>query len=154
MEDKKQLLLFRIDGKLLAADISSVVRVLKAVFITPMPDAPRHIRGVIRYADQVIPVIDVSVKMGGIQKNINLTDCLIILKNGIGTFALLVNYIEGITTGREITGSETVIPKGDIIKGIAVSGEEIIFLGDSEKLFIDSDRILTEEFTGKDSVKL
>lgn len=154
MTEKKQLLLFRNEGKLLATDIENVIRVLKAVFITPLPDAPQHLRGIIRYGEEVLPVIDVSVKLGGAKKKVDLSDNIILIKNSRGKFALLVDEVEGITTAGELTGDEKTFSKGDLIKGVAVSGEELVFLGDSEKFFIESDRILVDEAAEKVTVRL
>jgi purine-binding chemotaxis protein CheW len=53
-----QVVLFRLDQDLFAADIYAVERVLRYAAPTPIPNVPTWIAGVIDYQNRVVPVID------------------------------------------------------------------------------------------------
>ncbi|HEU4566140.1 MAG TPA: chemotaxis protein CheW, partial [Gemmatimonadaceae bacterium] len=57
-----QLVTFRLDGDLFAADIFAVERVLRYQEPTAVPDVPSWIAGVMEYQGRIVPVIDLRAR--------------------------------------------------------------------------------------------
>ncbi len=54
---------FAINEEIFAAKVHSVVEVLEQQPITPIPKSPKHIRGVVSFRGEIIPVIDARTIM-------------------------------------------------------------------------------------------
>ncbi len=66
MADTEQSLLgFSLDGARYALELNDVHRVLRAVDISPLPDSPSIIMGVVNIAGQVLAVADLRARLGG-----------------------------------------------------------------------------------------
>jgi purine-binding chemotaxis protein CheW len=59
-----QLVTFRLDDELFAADIFAVERVLRHQPPTPIPDVPEWVAGVIEYQGRIVPVVDLRRRFG------------------------------------------------------------------------------------------
>jgi purine-binding chemotaxis protein CheW len=59
-----QLCTFRVSGEDFAVDIMRVREIIPPVPLTPVPEAPRHVAGVFRLRGEVIPVVDLSRRLG------------------------------------------------------------------------------------------
>jgi chemotaxis-related protein WspB len=58
-------LLFDVDGQRYGLDITQVLKVLPYVRLRPLSGVPRYVAGILRYRDEMIPVIDLSQLIGG-----------------------------------------------------------------------------------------
>lgn len=63
-EPELQLCAFLIDGQEYAVDIMRVEEILRAQKVTAVPGAPSFVAGVLDLRGQVIPVIDVRLRLG------------------------------------------------------------------------------------------
>jgi purine-binding chemotaxis protein CheW len=61
---QRQLITFEIDGKMLAVDIMAVREIRAWTPTTPIPNAPPFVRGVVNLRGLVLPVIDLSERLG------------------------------------------------------------------------------------------
>ena len=61
MNAKEQFLVFGLNGNRFAISLNFVQRVVRVVEITPVPEPPAGIRGVINVEGQIIPVIDLGI---------------------------------------------------------------------------------------------
>ena len=60
--DLAQIVTFRLNDDLFAADIYAVERVLRYQQATPVPNVPEWIEGVIDYQGRVVPVINMRLR--------------------------------------------------------------------------------------------
>ena len=60
MSSNKKILIFKIGGEEFAADIMQIERILGFFEPTRIPEAPEFVRGVIKYQERIIPVIDLK----------------------------------------------------------------------------------------------
>jgi purine-binding chemotaxis protein CheW len=58
------LLMLELAGARYALELASVREVVRAVFITPLPDAPAVIEGIIDVRGEVVPVYDLRLRFG------------------------------------------------------------------------------------------
>jgi purine-binding chemotaxis protein CheW len=58
------LVVLELDGRRLALPIARVIEVLRMVAITPLPDSPDWVAGVINVRGDIVPVIDLRTRLG------------------------------------------------------------------------------------------
>jgi purine-binding chemotaxis protein CheW len=98
---------FRLDGKRLALPLDQVKLALRMVSVTPVPDAPPWVIGVIDLHGLVIPVTDLRQRLGHPAKEPHLDDRLLVMSLAERTFALVVDEV---TEVLELQGSEVETP--------------------------------------------
>jgi purine-binding chemotaxis protein CheW len=59
-----QLCTFRVAGEDFAIDIMRVREIIQPVELTPVPEAPAHVAGVLRFRGEVVPVVDLRRRLG------------------------------------------------------------------------------------------
>ena len=57
-----RVLVFKLSGEYFATDIMDVERILGNVETTKLPESPKYLEGIIKYEEQVIPVINLYKK--------------------------------------------------------------------------------------------
>ncbi|MCL5990785.1 MAG: chemotaxis protein CheW [Bacteroidetes bacterium] len=130
MENLINLVLFSIDNQLFAVSLSNVLKVMAVVEITPLPESPNFIRGVINMGGRIIPVADIRLRVGINEKDIQLSDQIIIATTPNRLIGLLVDSTEGIKSFSEpeIIPFDEVMPTLKHINGIAKIKDDIIYI--------------------------
>jgi purine-binding chemotaxis protein CheW len=99
---KRQVIVFRLAAKEFALPIESTSEVLKGMVISRVPQLPSHIAGVIPYRDEILPVVDLKLRLGlGVE---NANNILVVHLKG-GSFGILVDAVLGLS---EVQPSEIV----------------------------------------------
>lgn len=88
---------FRLDGRGYALGISSIVRVIRAMAIQPLPKAPEIIIGVINVQGNIIPVVDIRKRFGLTEKPLSADDVMIIARTKFRTLAFCADSVDGYT---------------------------------------------------------
>jgi Chemotaxis signal transduction protein len=89
-------LLFCVDERRYALDVAAVERIVRAVEVTPVPDAPGYVRGLINVAGEIVPVIDIRQRLGLPIREVELSDRFILTNEDSRLRALLVDRVEGV----------------------------------------------------------
>lgn len=105
MTERKEAfyLIFRVGERRFAIAAAEIVRVLAAVEVTPLPDTPSFLRGVINCGGVLVPVIDLRVRFGLPVRRVRPSDRLIFVRNAASAFqkdgrlcSFLVEDVEGV----------------------------------------------------------
>lgn len=109
-----ELIAFCIDGQEFCIDIMSVREIRSWAPATPMPHAPDYVRGVINLRGAVLPVVDLSRRLGFAPAEPTARHAIIVVQICGQTVGLLVESVSDIlTVGAEAiqaapeVGSET-----------------------------------------------
>ncbi|MDP3130619.1 MAG: chemotaxis protein CheW [Bacillota bacterium] len=86
-------LVFSLDGQRFAVAVRSVKRVVRMVEITPLHAESQYLRGVIDVEGIIVPAYDTRRILGLPEKDIDLTDHLIIATVGERSLALIVDSV-------------------------------------------------------------
>jgi purine-binding chemotaxis protein CheW len=89
-------LLFSVEEIQYALDVATVKRIVRAVEVTLLPDAPAFVRGLINVAGDIIPVIDMRLRLGLPSREMELRDRFILTNVAGLPMALLVDRVEGV----------------------------------------------------------
>ncbi|OGU40343.1 MAG: hypothetical protein A2X61_11035 [Ignavibacteria bacterium GWB2_35_12] len=145
MGNTTNLIVFRIDELRFAVSLEKVLKVIAVVEITPLPEAPIFIRGIINMEGRIIPVADLRMRVGIAEKTIRLTDQIIVASTPNRFIGLLVDSTEGIKSFLE----SEIIPYGEVmpslkhINGIAkITGDIIYITNLDEFLSLEEEIIL------------
>ncbi len=105
---KDKYLTFRIGKETYGIDIYHVVEIVAVQKITPVPDMPDYVKGVINLRGQIIPIMDVRTRFHIAQLDYDDRTCIIIV--------FMEDTMEDITVGLAVDTVEEVadIPHADV----------------------------------------
>ncbi len=150
-ETRNRIVVFSLDEPRYALPLSAVERVVRAVEITPLPNAPEVVQGMINVQGRIVPVVNIRELLHLPAREIYCGDHFIIARTQLRTVALVADYVAEI---RECTGSEMVsagetLPFVEYIKGVAKTEDNLILIYDLD-LFVplDKERDMDTALTG------
>lgn len=136
MNTQQSLVVFLLDGWRYALPLASVDRVVRAVEVTPLPDAPEAIFGVIDVEGEVIPVVNTRRRFRLPEVGIRVGDQFIIARIADWRAAFVVDAVEGVLgDGAERrVKSDSLLPGIGAVEGFAVLQDGLILVQDLKTL--------------------
>lgn len=122
----------------IALRLSMVERVIRAVAVTPVAEAPGDVVGLVNIHGTVIPVLDIRGVFGVPLKAIVPTDLFVIAGVGQRKIAIPVEGVLGVV--EPLPGA--AVPAGDILPGLDDFIEGAVTLEDGMILIYDLERFL------------
>lgn len=86
-------LTFISDGLHFGVDTDNVVEILTNQFIRPFPMVPQYIKGVINLRGEVIPIIDLRLRVGKMPLEDSEENCIIVLEIESDTIGIIVDTV-------------------------------------------------------------
>ena len=139
------LLVFTLDDRRYGLSLPSVERVARIVDITPLPQAPDIVLGVINVHGRIVPVVNVRRRFGLPERAIALTDQLIVAHTVLRPVALLVDVVTGVIdhTEQQVVAAREVLAGIDYIEGVVKLDDGLILIHDLERfLSLDEETVL------------
>jgi purine-binding chemotaxis protein CheW len=99
----RQLITFQIDDKLLGVDIMAVREIRVWTPTTKIPHAPAYVRGVVNLRGTVLPVIDLSSRLGWGDTEASARHVIIVMEIGHQLHGLIVDSVNDIVLIDEAT---------------------------------------------------
>jgi len=140
-----KFVIFHLDDHLYALEIEAVKKVVLAVEITPLPEAPEVVIGLINEGGNIIPVFDTRKRFHLPGRELCLTDQLIIARAGKYTVALLVDKVTDVIEPRheEIAEADAIMPGIGYVDGIVRLKDGMILIHNlAEFLSLDEEKLL------------
>lgn len=133
-----KVVIFKIEDEEYAADIMQIERILDYTEPTKIPDAPSFIKGIIKYQDKILPIIDLKIRMHLNNRDKAKELKIIVVKNKDKLIGLIVDTVSEVID----ISSESIEESPDIIKcslneyvyGIVKLENRIIILLNTEKI--------------------
>ena len=150
-KEDMQIVVFTLDEPRYALNLSVVVRIVRAVEITPLPKVPKIVLGVINMQGQVVPVIDIRKRFRLPEREIKIDDRFIIAQTSKRLVALVADDVLGVQRlgNRRIASAEHDLPFAEYIKGVVEVGEDLVLIYDLDQfLSLDEERKLGEALSG------
>jgi len=132
--------MFVLNDQRYALPLDVVERVTRAVEVTPLPEAPPVIRGVINVQGEVVPVVDLLTRFRQPAREIQVTDHFIVASSSTGLVALPVDEAVGLlrdTAGESVAAAD-VVPNLSYVSDVFLLGPDMVFV-------LDIDTVLTAE---------
>lgn len=142
-ELQKKHLIFTLGSEEFGIDVLHVKEIMQMQEITPVPQTPEYVRGVINLRGQVIPVVDLSLRFGMPPREAMPNTCIVVLRSSFGRGERLVGALaDGVSEVLTIAqsdieespdfGEDTPMP---YLLGIAKSRGKVKLLLDVEQVF-------------------
>jgi purine-binding chemotaxis protein CheW len=126
-------LVFWLDGQRFALPVAAVGRVLRAVEVTPLPQSPELVLGIINVRGKVVPVVDLRRRCGLRLKEIDLDDQFVLAATSRRTIALPVDATEVMECALErFVPAPTILPGLSCLRGVTKDPEGLILICDLE----------------------
>lgn len=90
------LVTFNLAGLFLALPLDRVMRTVRAVAATPLPQAPDIVSGVVNIQGRIVPVINLRRRFGLVEREIALSDQLLIARSATRLLAMIVDSVAGV----------------------------------------------------------
>jgi len=143
--DTQKIVLFSLEEPRYALYLSEVVKVERAVEITPLPRAPQVVSGVINVHGEIIPVIDIRKLFRLPQRDLRLEDQFIIARTSQRLVVLVVDSVNGVydLEPHHAMSEGEPFPFTKYLSGIATIDHGIVLITDLEQfLSLDEQRVL------------
>jgi purine-binding chemotaxis protein CheW len=136
---KGRYLTFPILGESYGLEIKYVTQIIGIQRITEMPEMPYYMKGIINLRGQIIPVIDIRLRFGKVEKDYDDRTCVIIVELHNTQIGLITDSISEVMTiaDEEIEPLRCFNASQGYIQGIGKTESSIILLIDCKKLLIE-----------------
>ncbi len=140
MSHSSHLLLFAIAQRALALPVEQVVEVVRMVAITPLPDMPPWLAGMIVYRGQAAPVIDLRIRLGVPPTPIRLDTPIIVATVDQRLLALIVDSVQDVIAAPDLAGQapDPLASQAPVIAALAQYQERLIIVLDLATLLSTS----------------
>ena len=113
----RELLSFRVGAQEFCVDIMIVREIRGWVAETPLPHAPAYVRGVVNLRGAVLPIVDLSERLGLGQAEPSAQHVIIVAQIGAQVVGLLVSAVSDILT----ISDQMIQPTPAIASGMAAT---------------------------------
>jgi purine-binding chemotaxis protein CheW len=129
-ETTVQAVVFQVDERSYALPLEQVVEVIRMVAVTPVPDAPAWVKGVINLRGSLIPMIDLRPRFGAPAADVDPSQVFLVARAGGRTAAVSADCVEDVVDvscatgglGRSKAGAVVVLDLEHLLAGAAVGG--------------------------------
>lgn len=143
----RQCVVFRLEEQRYALHLSQVERVVSMVAVSPLPQTPAVVVGVINYHGSVVPVLDLRPRFGFPPRELSLTDHLLLARTTRRMLALPVDEVLGVNEVpvEDVLAPSALLPGVGYVTGIVALADGLLFIHDLEALLsMDEEQRLTE----------
>jgi purine-binding chemotaxis protein CheW len=128
----RQVVGFSLQGQRYGLKLDAVERVVPVAEIQPLPKAPGIVLGVINMQGRIVPVVNVRRRFRMPEREIALSDRLILARTGTREVALLVDAVLGVLELSDVqtTAAGSIAPGLDYVEGVAKLPDGLLFIHD------------------------
>jgi purine-binding chemotaxis protein CheW len=154
MESSIHLVVFNLDGLNCAVHVSAVERIVMITEITPLPNAPDIVLGLVNVRGRIIPVINIRKRFALPTCEIRLNERLIIARTSRRPVALVADTVAGVVecSEGEITAADRILLRLEYIEGVVKLEDGLILIHDLETfLSLEEEETLEKAMRPTDS---
>ena len=135
MVSSSELLIFTLDAQRYALPLETVVRIVRAAEITPLPNAPAVVLGALDIEGTILPVLSLRRRLGLPDREVNITDHFLIADTARRTVILVIDAPQGVQEvfDDRITRATGVVPGlGAHLHGVVALEDGLVLIHDLE----------------------
>ncbi len=142
-----QLVIFTLDTQRFALHLPAVVRVLPAMEITPLPNAPFAVAGLINLERTLLPVFNTRRRFGFSERDLDPGDSFIVAKTRNRTILLVVDDVAGVFDYPEarIVPQDTIPGINGPISGVVILDDGLVYIHDLDSFLSSEEEIHLDE---------
>ncbi|MBI9076664.1 MAG: purine-binding chemotaxis protein CheW [Desulfatibacillum sp.] len=138
MSQKKQYFVFMLDEQRYGIDLQAVERVIPAVELITLPEAPEMMSGLINLRGRMIPVVDIRKKFRLPPRDMGMEDRIVIFRTSTWITSIVVDKVEGVMefVPRDLDDAAELFPEmGQFMEGVGKSEDDSVLIYDIDSLF-------------------
>ncbi len=137
MEGEKQVVVCELNEQKYVLPIIMVKEIIRVVEITKVPDSAQYIEGVINLRGKVIPVLNLSRRLGLNEKEADSDTRIVVCELGERLAGLIVDRVHevGNINSSEIEKPDATMGDIDVFSGVVKKEKEVWLLLDLERVF-------------------
>ena len=141
----RTVVVFALDEVRFALSMNVVERVVRAVEVSPVPDAPPGVIGVINLHGRIIPVFDIRPRFNLAPREIRVSDHLLIAHAGDRDVAVLVDAAVDVVAADDtsVTLAADTLASLGAVEGVVVQGGAIVPIQDLSRFLPSETRKTT-----------
>ncbi len=135
------LLIFTLDDQRYALRLSAVQRVLRAAAVTPVPEAPEIVLGILDLHGEVVAVINLRRRFRLPERELRGSDQLLVARCGALTLALAVDGTEGVIeqADEECIRPERIVTGMGYLDAVTRTEQGLVLIHDLESLLFPAE---------------
>lgn len=144
---RRPIIVFNLDEQRYALRLSAVERIVRIVEITPLPKAPEIVLGVVNVQGQVIPVVNIRKRFCLPDREISLSDHLIIARTTKRVVVLVADTVLGVVERweEEVTAADKILPDLEYVESVVKLENGLIFIHNLDTfLSLEEEKILEQ----------
>ncbi len=132
---------FRVNRQHYALPLDHVIRTVRMVAVTPVPDLPHSVLGIINMAGQMLPVIDLRRLFGQTDKDPELQDVLLVLHIHRQTAAIIVDEVLNVLEFRpmQLQSPSATVSQSRFLAAAVQQEDTLILVLDASRLLPSND---------------
>lgn len=129
------LVVWTLDTQRYALPFFAVERVVRAVEVTPLPDTPEIVSGIVNVQGKVIPVVNVRRRFHLPQRDTALNDLLVLARSARRDVAFFADTVAGLVDYPEnsVVLSDVIVPGMGCVAGVAKLVDGMILIQDLDR---------------------
>lgn len=147
MRDRENYVVFLLDENRYALYLTIVERVVHAVYVTPLANAPDVVLGIVSLQGKIVPVFNLRRRFHLPEREASLADRIIFAYAGRRMVALWVDAVTGVVecAKEDVTHAGTILPAMDHVRGVIQLGDGLVLLQDLDAfLSLDEEQSLDQ----------
>jgi purine-binding chemotaxis protein CheW len=130
------LLTFKIDDWTCGIDIDAVEKTYRAAALTPLPDAPHFVLGILDVRGEVLPVVSLRRRFSLPDKALSPTDCFIVARTPQRPVILVADDLGEVFSpdAAALHPAEHLLPALAYLAGVVSTQQGLILIQDLAKL--------------------
>ena len=147
MNISSHFVIFQLNEQQYALHLGAVERVVPVVDITPLPKAPESVIGVVNVRGRIIPVFNIRRRFRLPERELDLSDQLIIAHTARRTVALVADSVTGVLELREgdVLTTETILIGLEYVEGVAKLADGMLLIHNLDRfLSLEEEKALDE----------
>ena len=148
-----RLVVFALDGQRYALHLAVVERIVRVVEMTPLPNAPDIVLGVVNIQGSIIPVVNVRRRFRLRDLEDDPAQRLILARTSRRSVALVVDSAEGVIEPHrdDVTGAEKILPGLEYVEGVVKLQDGLLLIHDLDRfLSLDEEKELERILAARD----
>lgn len=140
MNENHRLVLFILEDQKYALPLETVDRVVRAVEVTPLPEAPPIVAGIFNLQGRPVPVVDLRRRFRLAERAVDVDDHFLVARSSTMLVAFPVDEALGLVKefDDEPVPAADVVPDLPYVASVVPSGAEMIYV-------LDIDTVLTDD---------
>lgn len=153
MSTPAQYVIFRLEAQQYGLPLTAVARIVRAVEITPLPEAPALVAGLVNVAGRILPVFNLRRRLALADRPVDPLDQLLIAQTSRRSVVLWIDEAIGVTALSEAERIEPESPgrRPPLVTGALKLRDGLVLIQDLEQFLGTAEQAALERALEKEA---